>query len=126
MDERDYKAMNDELKSADETLSKHTGEEGIYLTRGMVRGSDALEAMEEYTDQFKKQLKEKDDEIKMKTDYYEDKLEKRQNALDETYSQLTKSNEMAERLAGQIGLFLNFGGKEHLEEAFEQYQNSKK
>jgi predicted DNA-binding protein len=101
MDERDYKAMNDELKSADETLSKHTGEEGIYLTRGMVRGSDALEAMEEYASQFKKQLKEKEE-------------------------QLAKSNEMADRLADQIGLFLNFGGKEYLEEALEQYQNSKK
>jgi len=56
--------------------------------------STILKAMEEYADQFKKQL--------------------------------TKSNEMNERLAGQIGLFLNFGGKEHLEEALEQYQNSKK
>lgn len=27
-------------------LSKITGEEGVYLTNGMVRGSDALEAME--------------------------------------------------------------------------------
>jgi len=33
---------------AEEVLSKHTGETGIYLTKGMVRGSDALEAMEEY------------------------------------------------------------------------------
>jgi len=34
--------------TAEEILSKHTGETGIYLTHGMVRGSDALEAMEEY------------------------------------------------------------------------------
>ena len=35
---------------AEKILSKHTGKEGIYLTKGMVRGSDALEAMEEYKD----------------------------------------------------------------------------
>ena len=28
-------------------LGKHTGETGIYLTHGMVRGSEALEAMDE-------------------------------------------------------------------------------
>lgn len=36
------------MKTAEEILSKHTGQHGIYLTKGEVRGSDALEAMEEY------------------------------------------------------------------------------
>lgn len=40
-----------EEKSAEEILSKHTGETGIYLTHGMIRGSDALEAMKEYKNQ---------------------------------------------------------------------------
>lgn len=31
----------------EEILSKHTGEEGIYLTHGQIRGSDALDAMKE-------------------------------------------------------------------------------
>jgi len=30
-----------------ELLEKHTGESGIYLKKGMIRGSDAIEAMEE-------------------------------------------------------------------------------
>jgi hypothetical protein len=125
MDERDYKAMNDELKKPIVVLNDVYGKDPRN-TDVCYPLSTILKAMEEYADQFKDQLKEKEDEIKMKTDYYEDKLEKRQNVLDETYSQLTKSNEMNERLAGQIGLFLNFGGKEHLEEALEQYQNLKK
>ena len=41
----------EERKTAEEILSKHTGEEGIYLTKGMIRGDDALEAMQEYTSQ---------------------------------------------------------------------------
>lgn len=36
------------MKTKEEILSKHTGETGIYLTHGMVRGSDALDAMDEY------------------------------------------------------------------------------
>lgn len=32
-------------------LSKHTGEVGIYLTKGMVKGSDALEAMSDFASQ---------------------------------------------------------------------------
>ena len=41
------------MKTKEEILSKHTGEEGIYLTHGTIRGSDALDAMEEYADQFR-------------------------------------------------------------------------
>ena len=41
------------MKTAEEILSKHTGEEGIYLTHGTIRGGDALDAMKEYADQFK-------------------------------------------------------------------------
>jgi len=39
------------MKTAEEILSKHTGKTGIYLTHGMIRGSDALEAMGEYLQQ---------------------------------------------------------------------------
>lgn len=39
--------MNDKAK-VEEILSKHTGEEGIYLTHGMIRGSDAIDAMLEF------------------------------------------------------------------------------
>jgi hypothetical protein len=100
MDERDYKAMNEELKKPIVVLNDCYGKDArntdVYYPLYVI-----LEAMEEYADQFKKQLKEKEE-------------------------QLAKSNEMADRLADQIGLFLNFGGKEYLEEALEQYQNSKK
>lgn len=41
----------DKVKTAEETLSKITGEEGLYITHGMVRGSEALEAMEAYATQ---------------------------------------------------------------------------
>jgi len=44
--------------TSEEILSKHTGKEGIYLTKGMIRGSDALEAMEEYKDAELKEAKE--------------------------------------------------------------------
>jgi len=40
------------MKTAEEILSEHTGETGIYLTKGQIRGSDAIEAMDEYADQF--------------------------------------------------------------------------
>lgn len=42
-------------KTAVEILSKHTGKEGVYLTRGMINGSDAIDAMEEYAGQFVEQ-----------------------------------------------------------------------
>ena len=114
MDERDYKAMNEELKKPIVVLNDVYGKDPRN-TDVCYPLSTILKAMEEYADQFKKQLKEK-----------EDVLEEYTNALWKAEEQLTKSNEMNERLAGQIGLFLNFGGKEHLEEALEQYQNSKK
>lgn len=37
--------------TAEAILSRITGESGIYLTHGMVRGSEALEAMEIYKNQ---------------------------------------------------------------------------
>jgi hypothetical protein len=40
------------MNTAEEILSQITGENGIYLTKGMVRSSDALEAMELYASQF--------------------------------------------------------------------------
>ena len=45
-------------KTREEILSKHTGESGIYLTRGMIRGSDALDAMQEYAEQLQSELTE--------------------------------------------------------------------
>ena len=39
------------MKTAEEILSEHTGEKGIYLTHGTIRGSDALDAMKEYSQQ---------------------------------------------------------------------------
>lgn len=39
------------MKTAEQILSEHTGETGIYLTKGQIRGSDALDAMEEYKNQ---------------------------------------------------------------------------
>lgn len=36
------------MKTPEEILSEQTGEVGIYLTKGMVRGSDSLDAMKEY------------------------------------------------------------------------------
>jgi len=36
------------MNTKEKILGKHTDETGIYLTHGMVRGSDSLDAMEEY------------------------------------------------------------------------------
>ena len=72
--------------------------------------STILKAMEEYADQFKKQLKEKEE-------------------------QLTKSNEMNERLAEALFEVkfdnIQYGGitgvvKDKMNEALTEYQNSKK
>lgn len=41
------------METYKEILSRHTGETGIYLEKGMVRGSDAIEAHEEYLNQPK-------------------------------------------------------------------------
>jgi len=40
-------------KTAMQILAKITGEECMYIEHGMVRGGEALEAMEEYASQFK-------------------------------------------------------------------------
>lgn len=53
-----------ELKTAEEILSAHTGATGIYLTHGEVRGSDALEAMEEYSNQMNNHLYQKCEMLK--------------------------------------------------------------
>lgn len=36
------------MRTPEQILSENTGEDGIYLTKGMVSGSDALDAMKEY------------------------------------------------------------------------------
>ena len=51
-------------KTKEEILEKHTGETGIYLTKGMVRGSDALEAMDEYTTHLTDQIKSMEGQVK--------------------------------------------------------------
>jgi len=45
------------MKTAEQILSEHTGETGIYLKKGMIRGSDAMEAMEEYKNQSYMKMK---------------------------------------------------------------------
>jgi len=47
----EIKITMDKIKTAEETLSEITGEEGLYITHGMVRGSEALEAMDIYATQ---------------------------------------------------------------------------
>jgi len=47
-------------KSAEEILSEITGETGIYLTHGMIRGRDALAAMELYANQRLKENQRED------------------------------------------------------------------
>lgn len=47
------------MKTAEQILSEHTGEKGIYLTHGTIRGSDAISAMEEYANQFKQEYANK-------------------------------------------------------------------
>ena len=47
------------MKTPEKILSEHTGEEGIYLTHGLIRGSDALDAMDEYgIQQYNQAIKE--------------------------------------------------------------------
>lgn len=65
MDERDHKAMNEELKSAEEILdakAKRYYGHTFSFFKFQLQAS-ILESMEEYASQFKKQLKEKEEEI---------------------------------------------------------------
>ena len=47
----------------EQILSKHTGKEGIYLTKGEVRGEDALDAMEEYASSLTEPLEKEIGEL---------------------------------------------------------------
>lgn len=44
-------SSNTGILTKEEILGKHTGEHGIYLTKGQICGSDALDAMDEYAQQ---------------------------------------------------------------------------
>lgn len=44
----EYKEHQSPDELAEEILSKHTGERGVYLRKGKIRGNDALDAMQEY------------------------------------------------------------------------------
>ena len=161
MDERDYKAMNEELKSAEYIIDTN-----VVLAEVCAIGNDLYagntvylnikEAIEEYASQFQKQLKEKEEEIEMLNSELQRKFIQWENQkqtiknyqevvtkhfpavyacsenLDE---ELTKSNEMNERLAESLR---KLSSQEHIEQdlyirftkdAFdilEQYQKSKK
>lgn len=112
MDERDYKAMNEELKKPIVVLNDCYGKDArntdVYYPLHVI-----LEAMEEYASQFKKQLKEK-----------EDVLEEYTNALWKAEEQLTKSNEMIEDAFNESRLTHPLLGFKHKD--FKEYQNSKK
>jgi hypothetical protein len=44
--------MEKKIKTAEEILSKHTGLKVIYITHGTLSGYEAIDAMEEYANQF--------------------------------------------------------------------------
>ena len=106
MDERDYKAMNEELKSADEILGKNTGmtfDEETYLIQ--THFEYVIKSMEEYASQFQKQLKEKDEEIeRLRSSLFTSerfRMEDAATSIDDRnilHAQLTKSNEMNENI----------------------------
>ena len=52
------------MKTAEEILSKHTGQNGIYLTRGTINGSEALDAMEEYSNQMNNHFYQQNEMLK--------------------------------------------------------------
>lgn len=143
MDERDYKAMNEELKSAESILGKNTGmtfDEETYLIQ--THFEYVIKSMEEYASQFQKQLKEKEEEIeRLRSSLFTSerfRMEDAATSIDDRnilHAQLTKSNEMNDRLAESLR---KLSSQEHIEQelyyrmindAFdilEQYQNSKK
>lgn len=155
MDERDYKAMNDELKSAEELANNWADE---YYERESERTSIIMEKDEwlnrrynfltgynRCKEDLKKQLKEKEEEIdrlksdmKIKCNSYDHLHETNSynfTKLCELQLQLTKSNEMNERLADALIDIKNWDDR--MEDKWEdqglraisalkEYQNSKK
>lgn len=140
MDERDYKAMNDELKSAEEILIPKIEEltDEVDEKIGFLKEA-ILQSHEEYADQFKKQLKEKEQESIM----LEKMCNRAQDHAEGLLKQLTKSNEMNERLADALESSVNGliwfqeeypssyskNDMEHLtkcKDILTEYQNSKK
>lgn len=152
MDERDYKAMNDELKKeqpsielqiSDEQLDKIKSCEVLKIN-GMefISRTKTTEMLIKFANE---QLKEKEEEIdrlksdmKIKCNSYDHLHETNSynfTKLCELQLQLTKSNEMAEKLAESLH---KLSSPEHIEqelyyrmindafEILEQYQNSKK
>ena len=126
MDERDYKAMNDELKSAEELANNWADE---YYERESERTSIIMEKDEwlnrrynfltgynRCKEDFKKQLKEKEQESIM----LEKMCNRAQDHAEQLLKQLTKSNEMAERLAEELEYWDEFN------DVLTEYKNSKK
>lgn len=91
---------------AKEILSKHTGETGIYLTKGQIRGSDAIEAMEEYATLRTQSLQDKVKELESELTKFTEVSNKHINDLDslivELQSALTESKLREERLREEL------------------------
>lgn len=152
MDERDHKAMNDELKKeqpsielqiSDEQLDKIKSCEVLKIN-GMefISRTKTTEMLIKFANE---QLKEKEEEIdrlksdmKIKCNSYDHLHETNSynfTKLCELQLQLTKSNEMAEKLAEALFEVkfdnIQYGGitgvvKDKMNEALTEYQNSKK
>lgn len=160
MDERDYKAMNDELKSAEELMSyeesrKYLISEGLDPNQIAKEGMVFIKTVKENIE-LKKQLEDKNKLIKglaQTGNFYRNQLkEKEQESImlekmcnraqdhaEQLLKQLTKSNEMAERLAEALDIFNRADANSGLQtsilkhnelifirKALTEYQNSKK
>ncbi len=135
------KAMNEELKSAEEILQSKFPYD-VKIEFGQSNFPVFIQSHEEYASQFQKQLKEKEEEIeRLRSSLFTSerfRMEDAATSIDDRnilHAQLTKSNEMNERLAESLR---KLSSQEHIEQelyyrmindAFdilEQYQNSKK
>lgn len=104
----------EELKSAEEILNENSSIE--MFEYDSYDKSTVFKAMEEYADQFKKQLKEKEQESIM----LEKMCNRAQDHAEGLLKQLTKSNEMNEMLAEELEYWDEFN------DVLTEYQNSKK
>lgn len=149
MDERDYKAMNDELKKeqpsielqiSDEQLDKIKSCEVLKIN-GMefISRTKTTEMLIKFANE---QLKEKEDEIEIFNNValrWRKKWESAVNLQEDYEKQLSKSNEMADRLYNALDIFNRADADSGLQtsilkhdelifirKALTEYQNSKK
>jgi len=86
-------------KTKEEILSEVTGQEGIYLTKGLIQGSDALEAMETYAQHQLSEAKGDVELYKLRNENLIENYQILQSQLEEAKGEIERLKEDNEQYA---------------------------